>query len=292
MKLLSFGEVIWDVYPDAVYLGGAPLNFAAHASCQGADAYVVSAVGRDELGRAAMEKIESKGVKTKYISELSQAETGKCIVTLDENAVPDYNLLTDVAYDYIQKPELVERFDVIAFGTLALRGENNRRVLEQILKENVFSDVFTDLNIRPPFYSKESILFCLENATIVKISDEELPIVAEAIFGGKMDYMVAAEALSERFAQIKIIIITRGADGSCAYDCAEKSFCSADAPKTEVVSTVGAGDSFGATFLTQYFAGRSLQACLDIASRVSAFVVSQKDAIPEEMPEFIKTIGL
>ena len=35
-------------------------------------------------------------------------------------------------------------------------------------------DIFVDMNIRPPFYSDESILFALSNATLLKISDEEL----------------------------------------------------------------------------------------------------------------------
>ena len=49
MKALSFGEILWDVYPNEKFIGGAPLNFAAHFSKCGGKAYMISAVGKDNL---------------------------------------------------------------------------------------------------------------------------------------------------------------------------------------------------------------------------------------------------
>lgn len=284
MKILSFGEVLWDVYPDAAHLGGAPLNFAAHLALQGADAYFVSAVGKDELGEETVQEVEKLGVKTDYIS-VSDKETGKCLVTLDENAVPKYNLLTDVAYDHIAMPEFSadDEFDAIAFGTLALRMNNNIEVLKDIIRTANYKEIYSDLNIRPPFYSDESISFCMSNATIVKISDEELPTVTQSLLKKELDVKSAAEALSEAFGQLKLIIITCGAEGSCAYDCISKTFYEAPVVPVKVVSTVGAGDSFGAAFLYKYFNKEDIQSCLEYASKVSAMVVSHKDAIPKDL---------
>ena len=62
MKILSFGEIIWDVYPDKRHIGGAPLNLAAHAKKQGAEAYLMSAVGDDELGKKALSALDGFGV--------------------------------------------------------------------------------------------------------------------------------------------------------------------------------------------------------------------------------------
>lgn len=280
MKILSFGEVLWDVYPNDKFIGGAPFNFAAHCALLGADSYLASAIGSDALGYETLEKVKAFGVKTDYVSVLPDKETGKCLVTLDEDAHPTYNLLTDVAYDYIQKPELTENFDVIGFGTLALRGENNKKVMTNILNTCDFSEIFCDLNIRPPFYSKESVNFCLSNATIVKISDEELSTVAELALGGYADAKNTALLLSEKFQQIKLIIITKGGNGSFCYDCKSSKFYYADAVPTEVVSTVGAGDSFSAAFLTQYFNGNSIDICLQFASKISSHVCATADAIP------------
>ena len=122
MKLLSFGEIIWDVFPTVSHIGGAPLNFAAHAAMQGADSYILSSVGCDDLGKRAVKEITALGVNTAFVT-VCYRPTGPCIVTLDENAVPTYKILADTAYDLIEAPsaEALADFDVLAFGTLALR---------------------------------------------------------------------------------------------------------------------------------------------------------------------------
>ncbi len=282
MKLLSFGEVLWDIYPDDKFIGGAPFNFAAHCALLGADSYMVSAVGSDELGNDTARKVKAFGVKTDFIGILSDKETGKCLVTLDENAHPTYNLLNDVAYDYIQFPKLTENFDVIGFGTLALRNKNNKKVLADILDTYSFGEVFSDLNIRAPFYSKESVDFCLSNATIVKISGEELPIVAELALGKYTEIEDTVLRLAGNFEQLKLIIITKGGNGSCCYDCKTKKFYYADAVPAKVISTVGAGDSFSAAFLVKYFNGEDISDCLRFASKISAHVCANADAIPTD----------
>lgn len=292
MKLLSFGEILFDVFPDKVCLGGAPLNLAAHAFLQGVEAYVLSAVGDDELGEKALLEVRDLGVNTEYVYINGEKETGKCLVTLDKNGVPTYDLLSDVAYDYIPCPDITgdENFDVLAFGTLALRSEKNIETLRELIASGKCRDIYSDLNIRPPFYSDEAILFCLENANIIKISDEELGIVTKAALGEELPYREAMTELSKRFRQIKLIMVTRGDKGSCAYDVPKNEFFYSLAEPTEVESTVGAGDSFGASVLSLLYRGRHIQECLSIASKVSAFVVSKKGAIPDGMKDFLMQI--
>ncbi len=283
MKILSFGEVLWDVYPDKAYLGGAPLNFAAHLALQGAEAYIASAVGQDKLGAKTIEEVKKLGVKTDYINEITTHQTGKCLVTLDEKLVPKYDLLQDVSYDHIQVADFDNiEFDIIAFGTLALRMENNQEAIKEIIKKAKHKEVYTDLNIRPPFWSFESIHFCLSNSTIVKISDEELPIVTKSVFEEELDIEEAALRLKAEFPTLKLIIITKGAKGSLVYDCINKTFYEEEAIKTQVVSTVGAGDSFGAAFLFKYCNNENPKECLKYATKVSAHVVANKDAIPKD----------
>ncbi len=290
MKLLSFGEILWDVYPASEHLGGAPLNLAAHAVLQGCDAWIVSAVGQDALGERACAEVETFGVHSEYIYHHPQKDTGRCMVTLDANGIPSYNLLTDVAYDFIPTPNITkgETFDVLAFGTLALREEYNRETIQKMIDDAYCSQIYSDLNIRAPFYSKESILFCLKNATILKVSDEELPIVTMAIFEKELDFQEAIPCIADTFKQIKLILVTRGEEGACCYDCEKKILYSCDAEPTEVVSTVGAGDSFGATFLAAYFREKTIQECLETAAKVSAFVVAHKEAIPAETKQWLQ----
>ncbi len=290
MKLLAFGEVLFDVYPDKACIGGALFNLAAHFSLLGGEAFLMSAVGKDDLGKKAIEESKSMGINTKYISTLSDKETGKCIVSLDEKFVPSYDLKRDVAYDYITFDSIDEEFDVFSFGTLALREKNNIETVKKIIKSKKCRKIYTDLNIRAPFYSKESVMLCLENSNIVKISDEELSVVCELVFGEVYEVDEAFLHLKEKFSNLEIIIITAGDKGAYCYDVfgEKKFFC--ESQKVEVVSTVGAGDSFGAAFLFKYFSGSDIKSCMEYASKISGFVVSNKGAVPDNMKEFLDNL--
>ena len=105
MKILSFGEIIWDVYPDKKCIGGAPLNFAAHAANEGAEVALLSAVGYDELGMDALEIIKMHGVDISLISVKAAYPTGQCTVTLSDKGVPSYKIEENTAYDAIMLPD-------------------------------------------------------------------------------------------------------------------------------------------------------------------------------------------
>ena len=242
---------------------------------------MASAIGEDDLGKQAIQKLKSWNVNTDYVNVDKQLQTGQCIVKLDEKGIPTYNLLRNVAYDHIECRAENEQFDALYFGTLSLRDSDNLISLKNLLKNNLFKEVFVDVNIRPPFYSKDSILFALDNATIIKISDEELPILLKTVYGDLSDGKNVFSVLSESFRNLKMIILTMGEKGSVAYDCRKNEKYEMGAKKVTVVSTVGAGDSFSAAFMYSYLSGKNIEECLREASELSAFVVSQKDAIPE-----------
>ena len=46
----GIGELGWDVLPTGKQLGGAPCNFAYHVKQAGCESFVISAIGKDELG--------------------------------------------------------------------------------------------------------------------------------------------------------------------------------------------------------------------------------------------------
>lgn len=281
MKALAFGEVLWDVYPESQHIGGAPLNFAAHFKKCGGESHIITAVGYDDLGDETVKAIRKLGVGTKYLCR-TDVETGKCLVSLNERGVPAYNLLDDVAYDYMEKLDLNnENFELLYFGTLSLRHENNISVLREIISSNSFREIILDVNIRAPYYSKDVINFAMENATIVKISEEELPTVMQLI--GKIASSVeeSAEIISANFEKIKMIIITRGEKGSLVYDCNLQKLYECNAEKVNVVSTVGAGDSFTAAFSAKYLKTGNVTNALKIATKISGYVVSCEEAIPD-----------
>lgn len=281
MKVLSFGEVLWDIYPDKKYIGGAPLNFAAHLAKYGEEAYMLSCLGKDSLGDEALLCLKEFGVLTDFVSQSTVKQTGRCLVTLDEKAVPSYDLKEDVAYDYIDYDNLNEDFDVLYFGTLALRKKYNLDSLGRLLKKQNFKNVFVDVNIRTPFYSYESVTFCMNNATILKVSSEELPIVADLLsMDSSVGYEEFARVIKDKYANIKMVVITLGADGAYCYDCNRDEEYSCESQKVKVASTVGAGDSFSAAFLYQYFRKKDIQSCLEYAAKIAGYVVSEYDAVP------------
>lgn len=284
-KILSFGEILWDVYPDQKHLGGASLNFAAHLAKFGHRVEMLSALGKDELGEEARRQLSDWNLGDKYVPALTEKETGKCLVTLDENSIPSYNLLNDVAYDCISCDGIDEDFDVLYFGTLALRSEHNLKALTGLLAEKSFSEIFVDVNIRPPFYSEKTVQFALQHATILKISLEELPVIAELLKTDGSDYKAFSAHLPQKYGNLRRIIITLGADGAYAVNCenGENAFC--PARKVNVVSTVGAGDSFGAAFVSETLANKTLADCLETASALAGYVVSQTAAVPDYDPK-------
>lgn len=287
-KILSIGEIIWDVYPDKRVIGGAPLNFAAHASLCGVQSSMLSAVGNDELGEAALDALKEFEVNSSLIKKVN-FPTGQCIVSLDENFVPSYNVLKNTAYDNTEVTDEdvakinAECFDALYFGTLMQRNSVSAKTVRRIANDCAFSEIICDVNLRTDCFDKDSVSFCLSKATVLKISAEEEPTLRT--FGlyspASDDVSNIALALCESFDNLKIVIITLGGDGAYAYDARCGKSYYQEAVKVPLVSTVGAGDSFAAAWLTSFLGGEPIEACMQRAAEISAFVVSHTEAIPK-----------
>lgn len=274
MKILSFGEILWDIFPEEKKIGGAPFNFAAHCARLGAESYMVSAVGSDENGTLALDEAKRLGIKCDYVAVDRKYPTGYCAVTLTDGK-PSYELVRDVAYDHIPFVLPRGKFDALYMGTLAMRSPESRRSFEKILKYTDSAEVFFDVNFRGDFYTRELVNSFLRETTILKISDEEI-----SFFGGR-DHINVLLDISRKYPKLKFICLTLGKDGAMVYDCRNKSILYSEKPKGKVVSTVGAGDSFAACFLTSLLAGYSVEKCLDRAVTLSDFVVTQLGAVPD-----------
>ncbi len=282
MKILAIGEIIFDIFGSDAAIGGAPLNFCAHCVACGAEAALISGVGGDEYGKKALEAIKSFGVETKFIG-CSNLETGKCIVTVVDGN-PSYNVLRPAAYDTVQVDiEAVKEFgaDVFAFGTLIQREEASGKAVRKILDECDFNEVFCDINLREGCYDSESCALCLENATILKLSNEEEPMLAEfGFYESDEDEKTLLKNITENYKNIRLVLFTKGENGSVIYDATDGSFVDIPAVEAEVVSTVGAGDSYSAAFLCEYLKNGNVAKAGEAGAKLSAFVVSRKEAIP------------
>ncbi len=283
MKILSFGEIIWDVYPDKRHIGGAPLNFAAHAKKRGAESYLVSAVGDDTLGEEALSELDKFGVSREYVGVIKGKTTGKCTVFLDNEGSPTFNLDKESAYDEIEIPQSLfnNTFDAVAFGTLAIRNKKSRHSLGKILNSGVAKIIYCDLNLRSPYYDLETVIFALESCNVLKVSDTELDYVRKNILRTEItDLEYLLNKLCVRYKNISMALLTCGERGAYIYRSFNPKIYYRMALPVTVVSTVGAGDSFGAAFLTEYLSGKSIDNCLDKAICISAQVVSREEAVP------------
>lgn len=281
MNLLTFGEIVWDVHGDNIHLGGAPLNLAVHTAALGKNAWIVSAVGQDRYGDAAIARAKHFNVNTDYIAR-ADAATATCTVTDGNDGLPRYTLASVTAFDHIPTPDIDEHIDVLAFGTLALRSAKNRKSLAHILNTVHCTEIFTDLNLRAPFYTKETIDLCLSKATICKVSEEELPTVSEHIFGTYKGVSDSALRLCKRYKNIRLFLVTRGKDGAFCLDSRAGRLYAGTAAPANVVSTVGAGDGFSAAFLARYTNGAPIEDCLAFAADVSALVCGDAGAFSAE----------
>lgn len=289
MKILAFGEVLWDVFSNEKTIGGAPFNFAAHAVKQGAKVDLVTALGKDSLAEETNVTIKKHAVGTKYIY-VSPLCSGICNVTLDSKGEPNYELIMPVAYDDIilsenQLDEIAATgYDCMYYGTLALRGKTSLSTLQKLIKLNCFKEILCDVNIRQKYYSADVLTFALENATIAKISREEMSQVSLCLIGkDATDYVAFCHELFSRFCRLHTIILTLDKNGAMVAD-KDGNILYSMLPVNKVVSAVGAGDSFTATFIVSRFDGYSLEDCVNRAVKVSDFVVTQSGAVPDYIP--------
>ena len=285
MKALIYGEVIWDVYPDKKVIGGAPFNFAAHMAHLDVESYLVTGIGNDSLGSDALLEMQKHGVKTDFVQK-NDFDTGMCTVTLDQNKVPSYYVHPDTAYDNICiDDEWIAEIkalgaDVFYFNTLIQRNEVSRKSLRYILDNCSFENIFCDINIRKDCFDYESLKLCMEKSTIVKISDEEAHYLYDlGLVAGDGDCITD---VAEAFSNLKQVVYTRGGDGSCVLDTASgQVYDSGKIPPVKVVSTVGAGDCYGATYIA-YVLGKNaaIDEAIDAATERSGIVVASLEAVP------------
>ena len=282
--ILSCGEVLWDLFPDAPRFGGAPANFACHAALLGAKVSLVSAVGDDARGREAIAILQSFGLDTSLIRLLADAPTGAVGVTVDAAGKPSYEIRGGAAWDQIPwTPELEARVaavDVVYFGTLGQRGEISRSTIQRVLsvaKARGISRVL-DVNLRRPFCDARLIREWIGQATVLKLSDDELAEVAAACgFPREANPIISLRTLLTRH-QLDLVAMTRGAAGALLVSATEII----DQPgiPTVVCDTVGAGDAFTAALVVGLLRRDPLPTIARTACEIAAAVCAQPGAVP------------
>jgi fructokinase len=284
--IICFGETLWDVLTTGRKAGGAPMNVAFHANQLNLEARIISKTGDDDLGKELRRFLENIGVSVELIQTDNTFPTGIVKVKLDKNGSPSYEIVSPVAWDYIQPDDKVQDFvknaSAFIFGSLACRTERNKKnLLEYADLANI--RVF-DVNLRTPFYSKSLIEELMGKADIVKMNDEELSLLGEWL-GISGDEKSQLEYIKNKFS-LDLVILTKGRHGAVCLD--ETGYHEHPGFRVKVYDTIGSGDAFLAAFLSRFLKGESTPDCLVFASAVGALVATKEGGTPKiELPEIL-----
>ena len=283
--ILSCGEMLWDLFPAGPRFGGAPANFACHAALHGGRVTMLSAVGDDGRGRAATAILRRFGLDTSLIQTIADAPTGAVGVSVDAAGKPTFEIHAGCAWDRIAwTPTLATRLadvDAVYFGTLGQRGSVSRATIRRALaaaKSRGRMRVL-DVNLRRPFFDAALIRESVAEASVLKLSDDELAIVLAACgIAQGLDAAASLRALLSRH-RLDLVALTRGAAGALLVSASDVI----DQPgiPTVVRDTVGAGDSFTAALVVGLLRGDPLNTLARVACETAAAVCTYAGALPE-----------
>jgi len=280
-KIAGIGELLWDVLPQGKQLGGAPCNFAFHAMQAGFDAQVVSAVGEDSDGEEILGIMKQLGLSQSYVQNHPDFPTGRVSVELTGDGIPSYTIHENVAWDHIRWMRDLEilagEVEAVCFGSLAQRNKVSAHTIRRFLEATGPECLRVyDINLRQSFYDRETILRSLELSNVLKLNEEELPVLA-----GILNIQGSEEELLSRLLDdfhLWLIAYTQGSRGSWLVTGDKTSHC--EVPQVEIADTVGAGDSFTAILVAGTLNGLPLESIHRTATDVAAFVCSRHGATP------------
>jgi fructokinase len=290
-QIISVGEVLWDLLPSGRQLGGAPGNFAYHATVLGAEARPVTRVGNDSLGREILERFRSLGLPTDCITVDDHAPTGTVLVEISPDGQPHFTVHENVAWDHIAVNDIAwataARADAICFGTLAQRCETSRKAIHSLVNTTPAGALrILDINLRQHFHSAKLIEASLKLANVLKINSEELAVLARLLGlpGGPKEQIAR---IVDRY-ELRLAALTRGAGGSLLYG--DGHWSDHGGMAATVSDTIGAGDAFTAALAFGILAKLELDEINQRANELATYVCSQKGATPSIPAELSRRI--
>ncbi len=240
--VVCFGETLWDFLPEGKLPGGAPVNVAYHLKQLGKNPAVITRIGNDELGKELKDVYESKNIDTRFFQVDEEHPTGKVFATLKEDNEVEYEIVQPVAWDFIEYTDEVENIvaeaDYFVFGSLASRNEKSGNSLLHYLDSAKIKVL--DINLRPPYYTKEILQSLLRHTDILKLNLSELHLLSGWFANLESDEEMV-KFLKKKF-DLQIVIVTKGGDGAMLFMHGEFYYHPGYAVK--VADTIGSGDSF------------------------------------------------
>lgn len=271
---IVFGEVLFDYFPDGTkILGGAPFNVAWHLQGFSLCPLLLSRVGHDADGSEVIRAMTFWEMESSCIELDQERSTGTVQVTL-ENGEPNFEISPEHAYGYINADcqVLSARSSLLYHGTLALWHPAARKVLQEV-KDRCQAPVFVDVNLRSPWWERDTVLSMLEGASWVKLNEAELGLLTPLHDTPEEKARVMLE-----YFQLQALLVTKGEEGAIVYLPGGECYHTAPAYDVTVVDTVGAGDAFSAVYILGLMNNWSVEETLACAQEFASNVVGQRGA--------------
>ncbi|HKO75658.1 MAG TPA: carbohydrate kinase [Flavobacterium sp.] len=280
VKAVTYGEVLWDVFPTHKKIGGAPLNVALRMKSFGAESTIISKVGSDADGKEIISFLSENGIDTGILQVSEEYKTGVVNVMINEKGNASYDILYPSAWDKIALNDdintKVSEADVFIFGSLICRDEESRSTLNALLEDAKFK-VF-DANLRAPYYTTDVLVELMMKADFIKLNDEELYEISRKLDSPYNSFEQNIKFIADK-TNTKQVCVTKGAFGAVLYY--NEKFYYNSGYFIKVVDTVGAGDSFLASLIVRLLRGKSPQKSLNYACAIGALVAGEEGANPK-----------
>lgn len=290
---MTFGEILFDRFPDYKSIGGAPFNFCYHLMQFGEPVRFVSRVGQDDDGREILEYLEKRNFPTRDIQIDPLHKTGVVEVVLSKNGTPTFDILSDVAYDHIDfheisEPPSPEEVDMIYFGTVVQRTKAAHENLHGFLAANYpRHNIFFDINLRPGCINDRAVISSLELTDFLKLNDEELVYLMKTEHFNK-DEAAFISFLTSKY-NLEAIALTRGESGSELHT-REGGLASPPGDIENMADTVGAGDAYAALMALGYVRSWPKSRMIQTASQFAARICQIQGAVPDS-PDFYRAFA-
>lgn len=290
-KIFTLGEILVEIMATEIgqsfrrpgtligpYASGAPAIFIDQVAKLGQAAGMIGCVGEDDFGRLNIERLQRDGVDTRHIHTLKQAVTGSAFVTYHADGERDFIFnITNSASAQLAATHVTEEalrdcthFHVMGSSLFSFRIIDAMKKAIDLVKAKGGTVSF-DPNIRKEMLRipemREALTYILEFTDIFLPSGHEVSLLTEAAS--------EAEAVAELLAMgVREVVIKRGAHGSTYFDAQQRI----DAPAYAVqeLDPTGAGDCFGATYVTSRLRGLDVGQSLAYANAAGALGVTRK----------------
>ena len=279
MKIVCFGEILWDLLPTGAVPGGAPMNVAYHIRKLGLNPDIVTRVGVDDAGKNLIDLLSKSGVSTEHIQLDYDIPTGIVNATANEHGEMSYDIVAPAAWDFIVLDDgtvqLVKDASHFIFGSLVNRNAVSRNTLFALLE--IADQKVLDINLRPPHFNRRLVEDLLNRADIVKMNISELELIT-GWFATYKNIRERIGIIQEKF-QIPCIIITMGGDGAMLN--MDGKIYKHPGYVVNVADTIGSGDAFLAAFLFKQLNHYGPKESLEFASALGALVASKTGGWPD-----------